>query len=84
MTAQNEPSASTLEPLLRKLQYRQTLSPEDRAAVLALPHNTKQVEQHSHIVREGLIRGIPACYYRGLQSVSKSAGRAKDRSWRFT
>jgi CRP-like cAMP-binding protein len=53
MTAQNEPSASTLEPLLRKLQYRQSLSPEDRAAVLALPHNTKQVEQHSHIVREG-------------------------------
>ena len=53
MTMQDKPSAAALEPLLRKLEYRQTLSPEDRAAVLALPHTTERVEQHDYIVREG-------------------------------
>jgi CRP-like cAMP-binding protein len=53
MTTQDKPSAATLEPLLRKLEYRQKLGPEDRAALLALPHTTKQFQQHDYIVREG-------------------------------
>jgi CRP-like cAMP-binding protein len=38
--------------LLRKLEYWQTLDADDRAAVLALPHNVKTLEQHSYVVRE--------------------------------
>ncbi len=53
MPTQDKPSAATLEPLLRKLEYRQQLSPEDRAAVLALPHTTKRLDQHDYIVRQG-------------------------------
>jgi CRP-like cAMP-binding protein len=53
MTTQEQPSAATLEPLLRKLEYRQKLSSEDRAAVLALPHTTERLKQHDYIVRQG-------------------------------
>lgn len=53
MTSQEKPSTAALEPLLRKLEYRQKLSAEDRAAVLALPHTTKRLEPHDYVVREG-------------------------------
>ena len=53
MTTQDKPSASTLEPMLRKLEYRQKLDASDRAAVLALPHKIKRLERHDYIVREG-------------------------------
>lgn len=53
MTTQDKPSAAALEPMLRKLQYRQKLNADDQAAVLALPHKAKRVEQHDYIVREG-------------------------------
>ena len=53
MTTQDKPSGAPLEPMLRKLEYRQKLDPADRAAVLALPHKIKQLEQHDYIVREG-------------------------------
>ena len=43
---------SALEPLIRKLEYRQTFSAEDRAALLALPHSVKRFEAHHYIVRE--------------------------------
>jgi CRP-like cAMP-binding protein len=52
MTTQEKPSAAALEPLLRKLVYRQKLSAEDQAAVLALPHTTKRLEHHDYIVRQ--------------------------------
>lgn len=41
-----------LEPMVRKLDYRHKLHPDDRAAVLRLPHTVKQLEQHSYVVRE--------------------------------
>ncbi len=53
MTMQDKPSTPTLEPLLRKLEYRQKLSAEDRAAVLALPHTTKHLKPHDYIARQG-------------------------------
>jgi CRP-like cAMP-binding protein len=43
---------SRLQPLVRKLEYWQKLSPDDRAAVLDLPHTVRTVEPHSYIVRE--------------------------------
>lgn len=47
------PPGSPLEPLLRKLQYRVNFDSDDRAALLALPHTVKQLEQHDYIVRDG-------------------------------
>lgn len=44
--------ASALEPLVRKLAYWHKLDAADRAAVLALPHAVKTLEQHQYIVRE--------------------------------
>ena len=41
-----------LEPLVRKLAYWQTMSAEDRAAILALPHTVKSLEPAQMIVRE--------------------------------
>jgi CRP-like cAMP-binding protein len=38
--------------MLDKLEYRVPLSPEDRAAVLALPHTIKSLEPNHYIVRE--------------------------------
>lgn len=45
-------ACSTLEPMLRKLEYRKKFSVEDRAAVLNLPHTVKTLEAHNYIVRE--------------------------------
>lgn len=53
MTTQDNASPSPLEPMLRKLEYRQQLSAEDRAAVLALPHKVRRLDAHDYIVREG-------------------------------
>lgn len=53
MIVQEKPPTAALEPLLRKLEYRQALSSEDRAAVLALPHTTQRLKQHDYIAREG-------------------------------
>ena len=39
--------------MLRKLEYRHQLHPDDRAAVLSLPHKVKRLEQHDYVVREG-------------------------------
>jgi CRP-like cAMP-binding protein len=46
------PGPSTLEPLVRKLEYWRKFTPEDRAAVLSLPHNIKTLEANHYIVRE--------------------------------
>ncbi|MGI8704269.1 MAG: Crp/Fnr family transcriptional regulator [Sphingomicrobium sp.] len=53
MTDRESPPGSPLEPLLRKLEYRVDLDSEDRAALLALPHSVKLLEQHDYIVRDG-------------------------------
>ena len=44
--------SSALGPLVDKLSYWSKLDAADRAAVLALPHSVKSVEQHHYIVRE--------------------------------
>ena len=38
--------------MVEKLAYRQKLDAADRAALLALPHTVKSLEQHHYIVRE--------------------------------
>jgi CRP-like cAMP-binding protein len=53
MTTQNVPATSVLEPMVRKLEYRQKLDADDRAALLALPHKIKVLVQHDYIVRQG-------------------------------
>jgi CRP-like cAMP-binding protein len=47
---------SNLEAMVRKLEYWGKLSAEDRAAVLALPHSIKTLEQNHYLVRE---RDVP-------------------------
>lgn len=49
---QAESDSSTLQPMVVKLSYWHKLDDEDRAALLALPHTVRNVEQHSYLVRE--------------------------------
>ena len=42
----------TLEPLVRKLAYWKDLDAEDRAAILALPHQVRTLEPSHYVVRE--------------------------------
>lgn len=53
MTTQDKPSTMVLEPMARKLGYRQKLDADDRAALLALPHKLRVLEPHDYIVRQG-------------------------------
>ena len=46
------PGPSTLEPMLRTLEYRHSLDNADRAAVLGLPHTVRALEHNHYIVRE--------------------------------
>lgn len=51
--ANNGPAGpSTLEPMLRKLEYWHKLDGGDRAAVLALPRTVRTLEPNHYIVRE--------------------------------
>jgi len=50
---QTEPSRSVLEPMVRKLQLWKQLSAEERAALLALPHQVEEIDPSHYIVREG-------------------------------
>jgi CRP-like cAMP-binding protein len=43
---------SALEPMVRKLCYWNKLDAADRAALLALPHTVKALQQHHYIIRE--------------------------------
>src|SRR4051794_19549085 len=45
-------NGSRLEPMVRRLAYWHALSPDDRAAVLNLPHRVRTLEQHNYIIRE--------------------------------
>lgn len=51
--SQDEPAPSDLEPMVRKLAYWTELNAADRAALLALPHQMKSVENNHYIVRQG-------------------------------
>jgi CRP-like cAMP-binding protein len=51
--AQDQVGGAALEPMVRKLEYRGKFSDEDRAALLALPHIVKTMENQHYIVREG-------------------------------
>ena len=54
------PAVSTLEPMLRKLEYWQKFDDDDRAAVLALPHAVRALEHNHYIIRE-LDRATHSC-----------------------
>jgi CRP-like cAMP-binding protein len=43
---------SALEPMVRKLEFWRKFDAADRAAILALPHSVRRLEQHHYIVRE--------------------------------
>lgn len=45
-------SGQRLEPMVRKLEYRQRLSREDRQDLLDLPHTVRTLEPHNYIIRE--------------------------------
>src|SRR5687768_10150269 len=45
-------NSSPLEPLVRKMAYWGKLDAGDRAAVLALPHILRRLEQHHYVIRE--------------------------------
>lgn len=42
-----------LDAMVRKLQQRRPLGPEDQAALRALPYRLITLRPHEHIVREG-------------------------------
>ena len=46
------PGTSVLEPMVRKLEYRQKLTTDDRNAILGLPHTVRMYEAHHYVVRE--------------------------------
>ncbi len=46
------PGPSTLEPMLRKLEYWHKFDDDDRAAVLALPHVVRTLEHNHYVIRE--------------------------------
>src|SRR5260221_364278 len=52
MARDGSAGGSGLEPMLRKLEYWQKFTADDRAALLSLPHTVKTLEQHHYIVRE--------------------------------
>ena len=45
-------TSSSLMPLVRKLDYWAEFGAADEKAILDLPHRTKRLERHGHIVRE--------------------------------
>jgi CRP-like cAMP-binding protein len=77
VTTQDEPSTAPLDPMLRKLEYRQKLDDGDRAAVLALPHRIKMLEQHDYIVREGDCTRYSCALLEGFAVRHKVAGTGK-------
>jgi CRP-like cAMP-binding protein len=54
------PGPSTLEPMLRKLEYWRKFDDDDRAALLGLPHTVRTLEHNHYIVRE-LDRATYSC-----------------------
>lgn len=48
-----QPASQTLAPLVRRLSLHIALSPEDEAAILALPHQVRDLEAGKYVVREG-------------------------------
>ncbi|MDB5710591.1 MAG: Crp/Fnr family transcriptional regulator [Sphingomonas bacterium] len=46
-------SDNSLMPMVRKLETRVKLSPDDREAILRLPHSTRIYEAPAYVVREG-------------------------------
>ena len=63
-------SVSRLEPMLRKLEYWQKFSREDREAVLSLPHTVKQLEAHNF---------SPGCIFDGCERNGEFSASARFR-----
>ena len=65
---------ATLDLLVRKLTLRAELSPDDRAAILALPHTIKTVDASTYLVREGELPGPCAVLLSGFGYRHKLTG----------
>ncbi len=74
MTTQAKPSISALDPMVRKLEYRQKFEAADRAAVLALPHKIRRLERGDYIVREGDRPGFSCVLLAGFSVRQKIVG----------
>jgi CRP-like cAMP-binding protein len=59
-------SSDALAPMIRKLEYWATLSPEDCEALLALPFTARTIEPGHYIVREGDRPGFCCVMLSGL------------------
>lgn len=51
-TTGSRANGSTLEPMVRKLEYHGKFNDDDRAALLALPFTLKTIERHHYVVRD--------------------------------
>jgi CRP-like cAMP-binding protein len=66
--------SDTLEPMVRKLEYRVKLEPEDREAILSLPFEVKTIERGHHIVRERELATHSCVMLSGFSIRSKIVG----------
>lgn len=55
-------NSSTLEPMVRKLEYHGAFSSADRAALLALPFTLRTLERQHFVVRDRKSRPTRACF----------------------
>jgi hypothetical protein len=57
--------------MLRKLEYWHSLDADDRAAILALPHTIRHLEQNNYIVREFDRAEYSVCCCRASRSATR-------------
>lgn len=78
-TAPSEPPPSPLAPMAGKLQLWKKFTAEERAALLALPHQVEDVEPAGYIVREGEKTSHSCLLISGFafrQKITRSGGRS--------
>ena len=65
------PNGSTLEPMIRKLQYHAALDSDDRDAIRALPFTLRTLERQHFVVREREVANHSCVLLSGLAVRSK-------------
>ena len=73
-----EPSSSSLEPMLRKLQYYRRLGKDDSAALLALPFRARTYERYHYVIRERDIANHACVLLKGFAVRSKIVANGKN------
>jgi len=73
-----EPSSSSLEPMLRKLQYYHRLGKDDSAALLALPFHARTYERYHYVIRERDIANHACVLLKGFAVRSKMVANGKN------